>query len=249
MKKLTQQLLALTVGLTSVGANAELIAYDWKAAGDTSIVLDTNTGNQWLKFTETLGKSVNQVIQLTSTGQDLAGWRIASKNEVSALIQGNMTETFGENNDGPSYSAGYIDGEVGFSNARSEAKTFNHYFSANSVAPAANHQQTMSVGYFKYWENDTKYVFAGVMDVDYITEAEPAYKDNVQAFSVAGFAPDNNYSYRDYGIWMIENTSVSDDNTQNLGVSAGQYVDDVSAPASLGVLLLAGLALVRRKKA
>lgn len=73
----------LAAGLISTQANAAFISTDWKTTGDALATLDTETGLEWLDLTYTVGKSLNDIEQTMQL--DLAGWRLATQNEVIAL--------------------------------------------------------------------------------------------------------------------------------------------------------------------
>ena len=61
-----------------------LYSVDWKSAGDNRVFLDTKTGIEWLKLSETSAKSVATVESEISTLYN--GWRIATMDEVENLI-------------------------------------------------------------------------------------------------------------------------------------------------------------------
>lgn len=84
MNALNKLLIASTIALASMGANAELISTDWKTTGDSLATLDKATGIEWLDLTETDGMSINQVQALLLT--TYAGWRLPTSDEVENLI-------------------------------------------------------------------------------------------------------------------------------------------------------------------
>ncbi|WP_447474303.1 hypothetical protein [Vibrio harveyi] len=51
---------ALAAGLISTQASAAFVHTDWKQAGDGLATLDTVTGIEWLKLTETAGFIVSK---------------------------------------------------------------------------------------------------------------------------------------------------------------------------------------------
>jgi hypothetical protein len=76
---------ALLTSMLSFGASAELIHSDWKTAGDGLTTIDTSTGLEFLKLTETEGISVNQVkSELDST---YLGWHFATKVEAFQFME------------------------------------------------------------------------------------------------------------------------------------------------------------------
>ena len=66
--------------------NAALINVDWQNAGDGLLVRDTETGLEWLKLTETVGRSYSQVFGQLTAGGEFAGLRFASNAEVVDLF-------------------------------------------------------------------------------------------------------------------------------------------------------------------
>lgn len=80
--------LALAGALMTLPAQAELIAGDWKTSGDGQAILDSDTGLEWLKITNTHGWAYNQVAAELET--TFAGWRLATVDEVMTLIHNAM---------------------------------------------------------------------------------------------------------------------------------------------------------------
>lgn len=72
--------------LFSSTAHADFVNIDWKEAGDNRAVVDTETGIEWLKLTETLGQTISDVVAKTSAGEEFDGWRIATQSEVAEMM-------------------------------------------------------------------------------------------------------------------------------------------------------------------
>ena len=76
--------LTLTIGLLSASAQAAFVHTDWKTGGDQLATLDTETGIEWLKLTNTDMKSINTVLSEINT--TYSGWRLPSESEVRKLL-------------------------------------------------------------------------------------------------------------------------------------------------------------------
>lgn len=77
--------LTLVTGLMSAQVNAAFIATDWKTQGDGLATLDTETGLEWLDFTQTSFKSINEVKSLLATVY--TGWRMPTYAEMLTLSE------------------------------------------------------------------------------------------------------------------------------------------------------------------
>lgn len=73
--------------LLSGAAHADFVNIDWKEAGDQRAVVDTETGIEWLKLTETLGQTISDAVAETATGGAFEGWRLATRYEVAEMIE------------------------------------------------------------------------------------------------------------------------------------------------------------------
>lgn len=89
--------LSLMFGLSSIGANAELISTDWKIESDSLATLDTTSGLEWLDLTQTKGMSYDQATGLLSS--TFLGWRLPTSAEISTLY---------DNGIGAPYTSGVI---------------------------------------------------------------------------------------------------------------------------------------------
>ena len=94
--------------LMSVSAHAGLSKIDWKTEGDNRIVLDSDTGIEWLPLSNTLGMSIDQVSAELGPGGQYEGWRLPTAKEVEGLmttIYPAATNQF--SNDGSQTVSGY----------------------------------------------------------------------------------------------------------------------------------------------
>lgn len=76
--------LLLLSGVVSLPVHAEFVHTDWKISGDRAATLDTESGLEWLKFSYTDNRSINDV--KTEMSNSLAGWRFAALSEVAEVM-------------------------------------------------------------------------------------------------------------------------------------------------------------------
>jgi hypothetical protein len=84
--KLKATFIAATLLLSITSAQAALVESDWKNAGDEQVVLDTDTGIEWLKLNNTTNMSYNDVLASTSNASTLDGWRLPNPDEIDTLM-------------------------------------------------------------------------------------------------------------------------------------------------------------------
>jgi hypothetical protein len=72
----------------TLSAQAEFLSTDWKVAGDSKATLDTESGLEWLKFTQTKASqyTIASMGNYTRDGQVFEGWRLPTSNEVTAYL-------------------------------------------------------------------------------------------------------------------------------------------------------------------
>jgi hypothetical protein len=83
--------LALWLVISSGAARATLITIDDPSFGPNSLVLDTNTGLEWLNLRFSQGLSARQVLAQTGPGGKFAGFQYANREQFVTLF----TEVFG----------------------------------------------------------------------------------------------------------------------------------------------------------
>lgn len=72
--------------LATTAAQASFITMDWRA-GDRLVVLDTLTGERWLKPSVTQNLSYETVNAQTGIGGTYEGWNYANRGDILALLQ------------------------------------------------------------------------------------------------------------------------------------------------------------------
>lgn len=80
-------LIAAALGLFSLNSQAHLIQGDWLSEGDGLSILDTYSGVEWLKLTETKGMSVPDVL----ANDKYSGWSVANYYNVEKLFKNNIS--------------------------------------------------------------------------------------------------------------------------------------------------------------
>jgi hypothetical protein len=77
------KIIALATAVTcSMGANASIIDSSLFVEGDNRATLDTDTGLEWLKLSETKGFSYNEILQEIAYGGEFSGWRLPTYEEA-----------------------------------------------------------------------------------------------------------------------------------------------------------------------
>jgi hypothetical protein len=116
--------LSLVAGFAiSPVANAGLVEADWLSEGDNLALLDTNTGLEWLDFTETQNQSYNNVISQLNTTFDT--WRLPTFSEVSDFFN----NAFGSYTS-PTIQQDFAPGSTGYN----EAATFASLLNSNPLS-------------------------------------------------------------------------------------------------------------------
>jgi hypothetical protein len=224
MKKLTKILVSSIIGLSSMGANAELISYDYKNAGDDDVTLDSATGIEWLDTSVTKGLSVNEVTSLLET--TLNGWRWATATEVNRVTDSAH----------PYLNVNRI-GNVISNNSTTYSgavKEFNYLFSDLDVDGSASYRTKDYLGIDKR------------IDIT----ATSKYYININIYT-SGLSDD--YVNDNYGHLLVSDGGYSlssiQDPTLNIN-NPNSPVNTVPVPATLGLLslVIAGLSF-RRKSA
>lgn len=77
-------LLPIALAAFSFSASADLLKSDWKASGDSRVVLDESTGIEWLNLAETKTLAYDSFVN----GQydEFEGWRVATHSEVDQML-------------------------------------------------------------------------------------------------------------------------------------------------------------------
>lgn len=73
------------ISLMAAQAHAALIHQDFKTVGDSKVTYHQETNLSWLKLTNTIGMSLNQVKAQLGVGGVFEGWRLPTDAEVESL--------------------------------------------------------------------------------------------------------------------------------------------------------------------
>jgi hypothetical protein len=71
----------------SFSANADFTQTDYRDQGDQLVIIDNETGYNWLSFNETFGMSINAVLAETDEGGIFEGFEVASAAVVADLME------------------------------------------------------------------------------------------------------------------------------------------------------------------
>lgn len=80
-------ILAMTLALTCLSANAEIVIGDWKEQGDGLLRLDTETGKEWIDTMQTWEMSINSVQNEFGAGGMFEGFRVAGYRDVERMVE------------------------------------------------------------------------------------------------------------------------------------------------------------------
>jgi len=85
MRLLNKLATIATLALLSLTAHGGMISSDWQTAGDNKISIDTATGLEWLKITETRGYSFTTIQEQLGAGGLFEGFRLPTETEIESL--------------------------------------------------------------------------------------------------------------------------------------------------------------------
>jgi len=88
MKPNLKLIASVAIMISSMSANAELLTRDYLAKGDNDVVIDDESGLEWLSESYTTGKTYDEVQGMLQGS--LSGWRMPTYQEVTSLIMGQM---------------------------------------------------------------------------------------------------------------------------------------------------------------
>jgi hypothetical protein len=233
MNKIKKMALLPALVLFSIGAQAELVSTDWNNSGDSLATLDTQSGLEWMDFTETKGLSITDVSALLDTTYD--GWRIPSFSEISTLftnINGNITTS----EDSGNYYGGLLMTET--------ANLVHNLFGKTGYNKGRYDEQHFSQAL--HVSADGESAMLGTF-VNFTSEGS----DNFIYYN----HPTSNIDYRDpgYGVFLVSDggTTLSSINNPDLNANnINAPVNQVPLPATLGLLgvAMAGLSFRRKSK-
>jgi hypothetical protein len=229
MKTLNKLLIASTIAFASMGANADLIATDWQATGDSLATLDEATGIEWLDLTQTAGISINQAEGLLNS--TFAGWRLPTRSEVTQM----MTTAFAS-------QAATLQGVVGggFTNSLldNEADNFRSLFGITHQSIDYDY----SAGLFKNNVGTSNpLLMSGALD-------DPS-NDFLQLFSNTNIVSDYSYSNVSYGVYLVSDGGTTLSSIANPSLNANNVNAPNSVPLPATALLMGlGLAGLARRK-
>lgn len=239
---------ALSLGFSGF-AQAEFVQGDWLVEGDNLSTLDTRTGKEWLRLTETAGMTLDEVT--SALGGELSGWNIAGVDDMIELAKSQL-EIAGAPS--PYWEASNLEfmtseqgnTSLGLVSVEEEyAEAFSEAFGGSIIESYSNFAEH---GVYGMYANDYKDKY-GFFYSQY---------SNIKSsgLSLTTLTTPTLYTNgRDTVGWFLVNeggvslSSLSDP-TINTPEGADSVTSDVSAPLSLGLFAFAsmGLAGLRRKQ-
>lgn len=237
LKKIFAAAFVLALSLSSSPASASFVYTDWQATGDKKALLDSSSGKEWLRFSQTGAKSINDITNLLST--TYAGWRLPTNAEVVQLV----TNIYGGLN-------------LNFHEVAARGNYYSMYLGANRFASwLGNGNKTAVTHGGLYYDEDGKVRMFGT------------YMNEGGAYTITvGLESSYLYSATSRGAWSLGVFLVSDGgttlsskldptlNVNNPSAPVNQPppqlppVADVSAPIGLGAIALLLIAASRRRK-
>jgi hypothetical protein len=221
--KLKKIFAAATLLLSITSSQAALVESDWLNTGDTLATLDTETGIEWLDLTQTYSMSINQVDALLGT--TLAGWRLPTHEEVRGLM-------------GAAF--------VGYEGAL----TPNTVTSLPGAGFNLGHFMGLSGGFFNYTHGlhtnqNGQVVESGLM---FRGDLQTSY---IRSEVLGGYSTGTSISTA--GVFLVSDGGTTLSSQLDPSINANNTaapINDVSAPALLGMMSLGlfGLAARRRIK-
>jgi hypothetical protein len=221
MKLLSKIFAVSALALGSMSANAELISGDWKTTGDGLSVLDTISGQEWIKLTETDGMSVAFV--QSQLGTTFAGWRLPSRFEVYTMLHNSIPEATGISYETTVSGGSYHD----------DTQARNHVAIMGSV-----YKTNYSRGFFL---NDKQAEFGGTE----VLSSSIIYGWGVYSNNSHGDGSIN-YSNHSAGVYLVNNGGVSLSSINNPSINAN--APSVPLPATAALLGFGLLGFGTRRK-
>lgn len=229
-------LTAASVLLLSSAAQADFVSTDWKNQGDGLATLDTTTGLEWLRLTETKNLSIQTILDQMDT--TYAGWRFATFDEVRSIHTSIWGLTPSDNSSGNwnwgSFSPTLTLAEQIF--GRTYYYSDDQYGTAGLVYDTdLNSVRYQSTGRAPYYGNPSVYFSQLRHSSSYTTS----------------------YSSNTIGVFLVSDggTTLSSINDPSLNINnpnapVNAAPTEVNAPSafSLSALMLCGFAAYRRKK-
>lgn len=233
MKTLNKILIASAIAVSSMCANAKLIATDWQAEGDSLATLDEATGIEWLDLTQTKRMSINQVEGLLSS--TFSGWRLPTRSEVTEMMMTAFTS-----------QAITLQGAGAWQFTGSTLNNQADNFRALFGKTYSNASSDYSRGLFKNDIGESISVIqSGVSDT--------INNSHLTLYSSSAVTNNINYSHVSFGVYLVSDGGTTFSSINNPLLNANNANAPINAPISVplpATVLLMGLGLtglVRRK--
>lgn len=238
---LSKGILALSIAMVSVGAQAELVQSNWKVENDNRLMLDTSTGLEWLKLNETLnyGKPSSAKNYL-GEGKLFEGFRLATESEIEQMWKSMFEQVFADVADQINmYDPTQSDGTA------TTHSIFPNYSSQELQKSGTPIKQllgkTLNIGYVvgTYYDADGNERMSGINLANggasfWDNKSIPYFADWTGTYLVS----DTGFDVSSRGDYTIDGELPGDEDKD---------FADVPAPLFLSLFAFAGLALRRRR--
>lgn len=229
---------AAILATTAFSSQADIVRSDWKAIGDGRAFTDETTGIEWLKLTETKGRSIDYILNNSHLYE---GFRVANQSEVATLFD-NLYPQINVDNSFYVNDATTVSFASTTSLAGSTTLGYVNLMGKTSYNTIASH----TLGYSAGIDGEVKYsalnykksgvratITSDAANTNIYPDSTPSW---IGVFMIA--AEGSTYSLRPRPVTGVEDTWV------NPNVASS----DVSAPMTAMTLLIAGGMFLRRRK-
>jgi hypothetical protein len=227
----------------SCASSAELLHSSWKEEGDNKVSVDTDTGIEWLKLTETKGMSASDVS--IALENELNGWRLPTADAVMTMMNNSIAwystttrkDRATQANDLYHYKDFYPSNGVSQKNYDRIRNAINMYGSTN------NGYGFQSSGFYEiegvYKKASIKITSGG----DLTVHGLPAQSYDFTSDTINGIS--------DVGFFLVSDggLTISSINDPSMNANnANAPINQVSLPATLGLFSLSLVFFCSRRK-
>jgi MYXO-CTERM domain-containing protein len=218
----------ITLGTTQA-AHADLVATDWKTLGDNSATLDTDTGLEWLDLSTTKGLSYSDVMD----DSNFDGWRPPTFDEVITLFFNAFSNDF-------SLQATIQDGDYYTQNRANTSSNYKFISLFGTTLGSGNS------GYYTSQDSGNGYRLSlGRGSSNTRLTINNLMIENGDNLAL------HNYKSGYVGMFLVSDGGTTLSSRQDPSINANNAnapINDVSAPALLGMMGLGLFGFVARRR-
>jgi hypothetical protein len=230
-------LVAATLLLSISSVQANMVFTDWDTEGDAKSTLDTDTGLEWLRVTETNGMSMDQVT--AKLGTTFAGWRLPTASEVQTYLVNMIGVPYTR------YGSTYVYSPL-------EGSQYNRQFSDNYNSPWRQYANAFD-NHIGVWDRSGyNYGFYINDDGLQVQAGSNRYSSGVNIrfnYRFSNFTSD--YQHGDHGVFLVSDGGTTLSSQQDPSINANNAaapINNVSAPALLGLMGLGLFGFAARRR-